>query len=283
MTRIRSPTDRRPESAAARGFGRPDPGVTNTSTNRESAMESTKDSNVDFKLEVVVIPVSDVDRAKSFYGGLGWRLEADYASDDGYFRVIQFTPPGSGCSVIFGKNVTGGTRLQPGTVPDCLRHQGRPRRTDQSRRRDQRSVPRRRRRLRWYGRALPLWAAPGWRSGPGASQLPLVRLVPRSGRQRLGVPGDHSAIARTRGRGWNGLHLVDRACAPGHASGSSGQPASGHSVCGWSRWFSPCGTPQRARICGPSLPAASLIGFRPRSKVRLMRPILAWGASGRDL
>ena len=70
-------------------------------------MESTKNSNVDFKLEVVVIPVSDVDRAKSFYGGLGWRLDADYASDDGYFRVIQFTPPGSGCSVIFGKDVTG--------------------------------------------------------------------------------------------------------------------------------------------------------------------------------
>ena len=63
-------------------------------------------SNVDFKLEIVVIPVSDVDRAKRFYGGLGWRLDADFASDDGYFRVIQFTPPASGCSVIFGKNVT---------------------------------------------------------------------------------------------------------------------------------------------------------------------------------
>src|SRR4029077_5451541 len=59
------------------------------------------------KLEVVVIPVSDVDRAKTFYGGLGWRLDADYASDDGYFPVIPFHPPGSGCSVIFGKNVTG--------------------------------------------------------------------------------------------------------------------------------------------------------------------------------
>ena len=58
------------------------------------------------KLEVVVIPVSDVDRAKRFYDGLGWRLDADYASDDGYFRVIQFTPPGSGSSIIFGKNVT---------------------------------------------------------------------------------------------------------------------------------------------------------------------------------
>jgi catechol 2,3-dioxygenase-like lactoylglutathione lyase family enzyme len=57
------------------------------------------------KLEVVVIPVSDVDRAKRFYGDLGWRLDADFAAGDDY-RVIQFTPPGSGCSVIFGKNVT---------------------------------------------------------------------------------------------------------------------------------------------------------------------------------
>jgi catechol 2,3-dioxygenase-like lactoylglutathione lyase family enzyme len=57
------------------------------------------------KLEVVVIPVSDVDRAKEFYGRLGWRLDADFASGDDV-RVIQFTPPGSGCSVIFGKNVT---------------------------------------------------------------------------------------------------------------------------------------------------------------------------------
>jgi len=64
---------------------------------------------VDMKLEVIVVPVSDVDRAKAFYGGLGWRLDADFASDDGYFRVIQFTPPGSGCSVIFGKNVTAAT------------------------------------------------------------------------------------------------------------------------------------------------------------------------------
>jgi catechol 2,3-dioxygenase-like lactoylglutathione lyase family enzyme len=60
----------------------------------------------DMRLEIVVIPVSDVDRAKHFYGGLGWRLDADF-SNDADFRVIQFTPPGSGCSVIFGKNVTG--------------------------------------------------------------------------------------------------------------------------------------------------------------------------------
>jgi catechol 2,3-dioxygenase-like lactoylglutathione lyase family enzyme len=57
------------------------------------------------KLEVIVIPVADVDRAKQFYDGLGWRLDADFAFDDG-FRVIQFTPPGSQASVIFGTNVT---------------------------------------------------------------------------------------------------------------------------------------------------------------------------------
>jgi catechol 2,3-dioxygenase-like lactoylglutathione lyase family enzyme len=60
---------------------------------------------VDMKLEIVVLGVSDVDRAKVFYENLGWRLDADFAHGDDW-RVIQFTPPGSGCSVIFGKNVT---------------------------------------------------------------------------------------------------------------------------------------------------------------------------------
>ena len=59
---------------------------------------------VDMKFEIVVIPVSDVDRAKEFYARLGWRLDADFDSGKD-FRVIQFTPPGSGCSIIFGKNV----------------------------------------------------------------------------------------------------------------------------------------------------------------------------------
>ena len=69
---------------------------------------------IDMKLEIVVIPVSDVDRAKAFYASLGWRLDADFTADDDY-RVIQFTPPGSGCSVIFGKNVTG-------AISDRFRH-----------------------------------------------------------------------------------------------------------------------------------------------------------------
>ena len=60
---------------------------------------------LDMKLEIAVIPVSDVDRAKQFYSNLGWRLDADFATGDD-FRVIQFTPPGSATSIIFGKNVT---------------------------------------------------------------------------------------------------------------------------------------------------------------------------------
>jgi len=71
----------------------------------EPPIENPKTRPVDTKLEVVVIPVSDVDRAKRFYDGLGWRLDADFASDAD-FRVIQFTPPGSGCAIIFGKNIT---------------------------------------------------------------------------------------------------------------------------------------------------------------------------------
>jgi catechol 2,3-dioxygenase-like lactoylglutathione lyase family enzyme len=62
-------------------------------------------ARVDMKLEVVIIPVSDIDRAKEFYSGLGWRLDGDFAAGDDW-RAVQFTPPGSGCSVIFGKNVT---------------------------------------------------------------------------------------------------------------------------------------------------------------------------------
>ena len=68
-----------------------------------SGLASVKD--VDLKFEAVVIPVADVDRAKGFYGGLGWRLDADFPFENG-FRVVQFTPPGSGCSVQFGTNIT---------------------------------------------------------------------------------------------------------------------------------------------------------------------------------
>ena len=80
-----------------------------------NAIKIPKAPTVDMKLEVVVIPVSDVDRAKEFYGSLGWRLDADFAAGDDY-RGMQFTPPGSGCSVIFGKNVTAAA---PGSAQGC--------------------------------------------------------------------------------------------------------------------------------------------------------------------
>ena len=76
-----------------------------TQTATEATTQVQKAGMVDTKLEVVVIPVSDVDRAKRFYGSLGWRLDADFAFDNG-FRVVQFTPPGSACSVQFGTKLT---------------------------------------------------------------------------------------------------------------------------------------------------------------------------------
>src|SRR3954463_9669831 len=65
---------------------------------------------MDMKLEVVVLPVADVERSKKFYAGLGWREDADFAFDNG-FRVVQYTPPGSGCSIQFGTQITS---AQPG-------------------------------------------------------------------------------------------------------------------------------------------------------------------------
>jgi catechol 2,3-dioxygenase-like lactoylglutathione lyase family enzyme len=71
--------------------------------NNDTITEATV-ANVDMKLEVVVIPVSDVNRAAEFYRRLGWRVDADIAKDN--FRVLQFTPPGSACSMIFGTGIT---------------------------------------------------------------------------------------------------------------------------------------------------------------------------------
>jgi catechol 2,3-dioxygenase-like lactoylglutathione lyase family enzyme len=98
-------------------------------------------TEVELKLEVVIIPVSDVDRAKRFYGSLGWRLDADFAFDNG-FRVVQFTPLGSGCSIQFGTNITSAA---PGTRrgPPCAAS-GRPRSSRSPRDRTQRRVQTRR-------------------------------------------------------------------------------------------------------------------------------------------
>jgi catechol 2,3-dioxygenase-like lactoylglutathione lyase family enzyme len=71
---------------------------------------------MDAKLEVVVVPVSDVERAKQFYKTLGWREDGDFVTDE-HFRVVQMTPPGSPCSIIFGTGVTSAT---PGSVQDLV-------------------------------------------------------------------------------------------------------------------------------------------------------------------
>lgn len=73
----------------------------------ESATSTPAVKPGEFKLEALVVPVSDVDRAKEFYTSLGWRLDADVAHGDD-FRIVQFTPPGSGCSVQFGTNLASG-------------------------------------------------------------------------------------------------------------------------------------------------------------------------------
>src|ERR1700712_5147975 len=83
-----------------------------TTETQSNATGDASTARVDMKLEVVVIPVSDVDRAKAFYVGLGWREDADFTSGAD-FRVVQLTPPGSPCSVIFG---TGLTSAAPGSA-----------------------------------------------------------------------------------------------------------------------------------------------------------------------
>jgi catechol 2,3-dioxygenase-like lactoylglutathione lyase family enzyme len=90
-----------------------------TTVNAEEGRRHSN-ANIDMKLEAIVIPVSDVDRAKEFYTRLGWRLDADHAGGNG-FRLIQFTPPSSGSSIQFGVNLTPRrTRLVPWFAVGCL-------------------------------------------------------------------------------------------------------------------------------------------------------------------
>lgn len=89
--------------------------MSTTAVRSDDATTATRVGQVDMKLEVVVIPVSDVDRAKEFYGALGWRLDADFSRDGD--RGIQFTPPGSRCSVHFGTKLTSAA---PGSAQGLL-------------------------------------------------------------------------------------------------------------------------------------------------------------------
>jgi catechol 2,3-dioxygenase-like lactoylglutathione lyase family enzyme len=86
--------------------------MSSTVTSSNSSAQTPEPGTVEMKLEVVTVPVTDVDRAKSFYASLGWRLDADIAKGDD-FRVVQLTPPQSACSVAFGKGLTSG---EPGSV-----------------------------------------------------------------------------------------------------------------------------------------------------------------------
>lgn len=150
---------------------------------------------VDMKLEVVVIPVSDVDRAKRFYQGLGWREDVDIAGPHGY-RAVHLTPPGSSASILIGNK--GVTPAEPGSIAGLLlavhdiddaraelisqvgRQRGLPRRWWQ---------PRRRLHRRLGG------ARPGTR--PPAAFLRLVRVVQRPGRKRLAAAGGHHPAPRS--------------------------------------------------------------------------------------
>src|SRR3954468_1206670 len=79
--------------------------MSTTESTSLGASAPTVETKLDLKFEVVVIPVADADRSKEFYERLGWRLDADFAFDNG-FRVVQFTPPGSPCSIQFGTDIT---------------------------------------------------------------------------------------------------------------------------------------------------------------------------------
>jgi catechol 2,3-dioxygenase-like lactoylglutathione lyase family enzyme len=81
--------------------------MSTTATRSKDAADNARIGHVDLKLEVITIPVSDVDRAKEFYDNLGWRLDADFTTGDDH--VVQFTPPGSQCSIHFGTNLTSAT------------------------------------------------------------------------------------------------------------------------------------------------------------------------------
>jgi catechol 2,3-dioxygenase-like lactoylglutathione lyase family enzyme len=90
--------------------------MSSTQLSGDTAQESSRPSTVQTRIEVLVVPVSDVDRAKSFYQGLGWRLDVDASGGDDY-RAGHMTPPGSSASIIFGKGITS---AEPGSLDSVL-------------------------------------------------------------------------------------------------------------------------------------------------------------------
>ena len=146
---------------------------------------------MNMKLEVVIVPVSDVDRAKAFYEKLGFRLDIDIVNEN--FRGIQFTPPRSAASIIFGKGVTSARSGSADLVLAVDKRRRRPRGLDRPRRQRHRDLPLRRRPLQQcHGEPARVWAR------PARSFLLLVCLVRGSRREPLVAPGDHGATSRPR-------------------------------------------------------------------------------------
>ena len=155
--------------------------MTSTDVSPATSKKMPEVGTVDMKLEVVTLPVSDVDRAKRFYQGLGWRLDADIVAGDA-FRVVQLTPPHSACSVAFGKGVT---TDEPGSVQRLLLAVD----DIDAARADLVS------RGAEVSEVFHLAGGPRPWPGPGRSLLPDLCLVQRPGRQRVAAPGDQDAAS----------------------------------------------------------------------------------------
>ena len=165
--------------------------MSSTETRNQGETATRSAGTVDMKLEVVVIPVSDVDRAKAFYAGLGWRLDADFASATASGSSSSRRPARDARSVRHGL-----TRPRPARPRACTWSSPTSRRPapswSRTGRRRQRGVP------RDAGRAVPARRRRPRRPAPTrtARSYSLVRLVRRPGRQRLGAAGDHHPAAR---------------------------------------------------------------------------------------
>ena len=188
----------------------------------KGACEDAIVARVDMKLEAVVIPVADVDRAKEFYARLGWRLDADFRGGNG-FRVVQFTPPGSGCSVQFGTNITSAA---PGSAQgiylivsgiEAAREELVARGVE-----CQRGIP------RWGTRrsvsARRHKRPRGW-AGARSRQLRLLRHVQGPRRQRLAAAGGHYPVARAPRPRRDSVRLGERSGERAETCGGRPWPA----------------------------------------------------------
>ena len=182
-----------------------------STTEAQTTSPDPRIDKVDMKLEIHVIPVSDVDRSKQFYERLGWRLDDDAAPLEG-LRIVQFTPPGSGTSITFGKGLTSAAPGSSAGGARRLRHRSGPWRARRPRHRRERRVAR---------PAVPP-RGPATRRRPRAHQLWVVLLRQRSRRQRVAGPGGHHAAPRPGRRRRNGVRVQGR--SGGCASACRGRP-----------------------------------------------------------